>query len=639
MAEDRFGIVGTSIAGTYEVEAVVAEGGFAIVYRALHTGFGAKVALKCLKLSRKVGPERQAEFLAQFKAEAALLFQLSSSIPTVVRPLHIDALTTREGTFVPYMVLEWLEGETLAAIIQHRSADSLPPPPLKKLVRLLGPVAQALARAHDFTAADGQRVSIVHQDIKPENIFVASSGGEQVVKLLDYGVAKAQSVASQVAGSGGAERSGVHSFTPAYAAPEQWAPDKFGETGPPTDVWGLALTLVEAMAGRLIIDGDVATMMNLALDPVARPTPMNNDVDVSPEVEAVFERALALEPRHRQANAGEFWDDLLVALGMMEGPRDARREGGAVLREEHVAVPRPKPKGTALGKIKLKQREPPKAPLALPRHRLTIDDPFEFEDATAPSIASIPPALRGPRPGAKPSLEFKLPSAPPGPPVATGPAEAADLEASIPSVPPVAFSHFEASLPSFPPGAPPMASPRPATGLRRPPSLELEIPTTPRRPQGEIAPVMSRNALDVDAAAPSRSPPSLEASLRPEAAARAAVGSEVDLAPESTALRVDLRSMPPRPEAPGHRAPPRQARAPSIADHEAPPKSRVNLLAVGAGLIVAAIALGMTDRSLRKADGSSILTLGPVTPMLVAGVFFAVGVGLLIYQFLPHDER
>jgi hypothetical protein len=150
---------------------------------------------------------------------------------------------------------------------------------------------------------------------------------------------------------------------------------------------------------------------------------------------------------------------------------------------------------------------------------------------------------------------------------------------------------------------------------------------------------MSRNALDVDAAAPSRSPPSLEASLRPEAAARAAVGSEVDLAPESTALRVDLRSMPPRPEAPGHRAPPRQARAPSIADHEAPPKSRVNLLAVGAGLIVAAIALGMTDRSLRKADGSSILTLGPVTPMLVAGVFFAVGVGLLIYQFLPHDER
>lgn len=171
--------------------------------------------------------------------------------------------------------------------------------------------------------------------------------------------------------------------------------------------------------------------------------------------------------------------------------------------------------------------------------------------------------------------------------------------------------------------------------------MELEIPTAPRKPQAEIAPVMSRNALDVDAAAPSQSPPSLEASLRPEAPRRAALGDELDLGPGSTALRVDLRSeLPPRPEAPIPRvAPPRQARAPAIADPELPPKGRVNLLGVGAGLIVAAIAIGMADRALRQEDGSSIVTLGPVTPMIVAGLLFAVGVGLLIYQFLPHDER
>lgn len=646
MAKDLFGIVGTAIAGTYEVEAVVAEGGFAIVYRAHHSGFGAKVALKCLKLSRKVGPERQAEFFAQFKAEAALLFQLSSSIPTVVRPLHIDAITTKDGTFVPYMVLEWLEGETLAAIIHHRAADQLPPAPLKKLVRLLGPVAQALARAHDFTAADGTAVSIVHQDVKPENIFVANVAGEQVVKILDFGVAKAQSVASQVAGSSGAERSGVHSFTPAYAAPEQWAPDKYGETGPWTDVWGLALTLVEAMAGRLIIDGDVATMMNIALDPVARPTPLENGVDVSPEVEAVFERALALNPKNRQANVGQFWDELLIALGMKEGHRDARREAGAQLREERVEVPKakapsqPKP-GAALARVKLKQAAAPKAPLALPKHRLTIDDPFELDDPPSP-LGGLPVAAAAPprreRPAPKASLELRLPSEPPGP----------GLEAAIPSVPPPQVpSSLEAAIPSMMPGAPavPPRAPEPAPAAPRSHDFELEVPVAPRAPAHRPEPVLNRNALDVDAAVPSDrpAPSELEASLRPGPMAAPTYGAELELG-GAPALKVDLRSeLPPRPGAAAPRAPPvRPAPVRAARDLElgpATPRRRVNLLAIGIGMIVAAIGIGLGDRALRNEDGSSALTLGPVSPMVVAGLLFALGVGLLIYQFLPHDER
>lgn len=634
MAQDLFGIVGTAIAGTYEVEAVVAEGGFAIVYRALHKGFGAKVALKCLKLSRKVGPERQAEFLAQFKAEAALLFQLSASIPTVVRPLHIDALTTADGTFVPYMVLEWLEGETLAAIIHHRAADRLPPPPLKRLVRLLGPVAQALARAHDFTAADGTAVSIVHQDVKPENIFVASVAGEQVVKILDFGVAKAQSVASQVAGasSGG----GVHSFTPAYAAPEQWAPEKLGATGPWTDVWGLALTLVEAMAGRPVIDGDIATMKNIALDPVARPTPLNNDVEVAPEVEEVFERALALEPKNRQANVGQFWDELLVALGMKEGHRDARREAGAQLREERVEVPKAKAtapqQGAALARVKLKQAARPKAPLALPRHRLTIDDPFELEDPPSGNVEVAAPAgPRAARPAPKPSLELALPELPPGAAAAIpapraapgldmpfGPEAPAQLEAAIPSMPPEGPSSLEAAIPSMPPA--PALAPAPA-------SFELEMPVPPPR---------RAEPREVAEAPPARD--SLEASLRPQARTSSADG-ELELGAEAPALRVDLRSeLPPRPGAVAPRAPPvRPPRpAPPVV---AAPRRRVNVLAIGVGLIVVAMVIGVGDRALRGEDGQPALSLGPVSPVLVAGLLLLVGVGLLIYQFLPHDEH
>jgi len=682
MAKDLFGIVGTVIAGTYEVEAVVAEGGFAVVYRAHHQGFGAKVALKCLKLSRKVGPERQAEFLAQFKAEAALLFQLSSSIPTVVRPLHIDALTTKDGTFVPYMVLEWLEGETLDAIVHHRAADQLPPAPLKKLVRLLGPVAQALARAHDFTSTDGAAVSIVHQDIKPENIFVASVAGEQVVKILDFGVAKAQSVASQVAGAGaGAEKSGVHSFTPAYAAPEQWAPDKYGETGPWTDVWGLALTLVEAMAGRLVIDGDVHTMMNITLDPVARPTPMNNDVDVTPEVEAVFERALALRPKDRPANVGQFWDELLVALGMKEGHRDARREAGAQLREERVEVPKPKPKpaaGKALARMKLKPA--PKAPLALPKHRLTIDDPFELDEPASPfgGVEAVPPAPgRPPRPAPKQSLELKLPSEPPGPvaavpkpglgasledPFASLVAAAPNLEAAIPSVPPpVGPSSLEAAFPSMPPEPVAAPVPKPTPNERRPAphaasagsfDFELEVPAAPKAPAHRPDPVLNRDALDVDAAVPSERPAAaeLEASLRPRPRAVPGIGGELDMGAESPALRVDLRSeLPPGPgaaaprPAPTRTAPARPAPVRAAPDpfSDAPTEKRkgVNLLAVGSALIVGAIAIALADKALRTEDGAPVLAVGPISAVVVAGLCFAVGLGLVIYQFLPHDDR
>jgi serine/threonine protein kinase len=116
MNEDVFGIVGSVIAGAYKVEAVVAEGGFGVVYRAYHSGFRAPVALKLLKIPQQLDKKHQAEFLEQFRAEAEVLFRLSASIATVVRPLHVDAVTTDSGVFVPFMALECLDGETLSLI-------------------------------------------------------------------------------------------------------------------------------------------------------------------------------------------------------------------------------------------------------------------------------------------------------------------------------------------------------------------------------------------------------------------------------------------------------------------------------------------------------------------------------------------
>lgn len=316
-AVDVFGIVGTTQAGAYQVEEVVAEGGFAVVYRAYHSAFRAKVALKCLKVPDSLGAQHYQEFLERFREEGELLFRLSSSTPAVVRPLHVGIL---EGTsrFVPFIALEWLEGRTLDALIEDRQGRSEPPLTFKEALRLLTPVARALERAHHFPGSGGE-VCILHRDMKPENVFVAEQHGETVAKILDFGIGKVKSVATQMVGHQSTQGDGLVAFTPAFGSPEQWLPKRFGQTGPWTDVWGLALTLLAAITGRPPFEGDQAALLGSAIDPGRRPTPRTEGVDVSESVERVFAKAVAVDPRDRYQDVGQFWTDLHRAAGIVEG--------------------------------------------------------------------------------------------------------------------------------------------------------------------------------------------------------------------------------------------------------------------------------------------------------------------------------
>jgi serine/threonine-protein kinase len=323
MTDDVFGIVGTVQGGAFRVDEVVAEGGFAVVYRAYHGAFRSSVALKCLKIPSMFSPDEQKEFLEKFREEAELLFRLSSATPSVVRPLHVGTLVQKEGRFVPFIALEWLEGYTLDSLVQSRAREGKPPVELKTLVRMLTPVADALCRAHSFPTPNGP-VSIVHRDLKPENIFVAKVHGKEVAKVLDFGIAKVKSAATQMVGrhsSGDA----LAAFTPAYGAPEQWLPRRYGQTGPWTDVWGLAITLVEMVSGHQPIDGDQAAMMGAAIDVGRRPTPRAEGVNVSDEIEAIFLQALAVDPRARFHDVGAFWNALCGAVGLPQvvGDRSA----------------------------------------------------------------------------------------------------------------------------------------------------------------------------------------------------------------------------------------------------------------------------------------------------------------------------
>ena len=315
---DRFGLVGHTIAGTFRVDEIVAEGGFGVVYRAHHLQFRAPVALKCLKIPDELTAEERHEFLEQFRSEAEIMFRLSASLPNIVRPLHVDAVQAPTGEFVPLMALEWLEGRSFEKIIEERSFAGLPPLPLSETLELLGPAADALDAAHHFDGLDGPLV-VVHRDIKPDNLFLTNVGGKPHVKILDFGISKMRRYAGQGAGRA-SQTSGQAPFSPAYGAPEQWVPKRFGQTGAWTDVWGLALTLVEIIKGDAVIIGDHQAMMGTALDPLSRPTPRKEGVEVTDEIESVFEKALALDPRFRFQTVKAFWSALRRAVELGGDP-------------------------------------------------------------------------------------------------------------------------------------------------------------------------------------------------------------------------------------------------------------------------------------------------------------------------------
>src|SRR4051812_41861493 len=147
MIQDRFAILGTVVGRAYHVERVVAESEFGVVYRAGHGDARLPVALKLLDVPQQ-SPAQQAEFLGSFRAQTEVSARFSASVPSVARLEHAAAFRAPDNRIVPYLVLEWLDGLTLEALAQQRARAGLPAIPLRKLARLLTPVARALESAH-----------------------------------------------------------------------------------------------------------------------------------------------------------------------------------------------------------------------------------------------------------------------------------------------------------------------------------------------------------------------------------------------------------------------------------------------------------------------------------------------------------
>jgi hypothetical protein len=265
----------------YRLDEIIASGGMGQVWRATDELLGRLVAIKVLHAGGLGGGSTGAEeFRERFRYEARNSAALSHPNIATVYDFGDDADH-------PYLVMELVEGQSLAQILAERGA--LPP---EEVQSLLGQAALALQVAHN--------AGVVHRDVKPANIMVTPSG---MVKLTDFGIARA------AAGSG-LTRTGEVLGTPHYLAPEQ------AQGLPATaasDVYALGVVAHELLTGRRPFSGE--SMVATALAHVSQPPPELPD-SVPQPLRGTIMAALAKDPADRPGSAGE----LATLIGMPVSP-------------------------------------------------------------------------------------------------------------------------------------------------------------------------------------------------------------------------------------------------------------------------------------------------------------------------------
>lgn len=331
MAKDVFGLEGTTIDNRYRVDAAIGEGGFGVVYRGFHLSFKRPVAVKCLKLPGHFTPEGQALFLEKFQEEGAFLSGLSH--PSIVRVFDLNVTSSPRVAAVPYLVLEWLEGEELEERLEKRRRSDQGPMSEAEAITLMRPAVDAVALAH--------RSKIAHRDLKPANLFEQRSEGGSVIKVLDFGIAKAMQEGETATQLSTKTSSGFSAFSPQYGAPEQFSAKRFGATGPWTDVHALGLMLTELVSGKRPFDGEEMIEFYEGGTSPNRPTPRNRGATVSDAFEALCAKAVALDPRARFQNAGELGQALDAVAGARVSVEPPPRAAELVRPQPQTVVARP----------------------------------------------------------------------------------------------------------------------------------------------------------------------------------------------------------------------------------------------------------------------------------------------------------
>jgi Tol biopolymer transport system component len=298
-------MIGTRF-GSYEISEKIGEGGMGVVYRATDTRLRREVAVKVLPPQLGADQER----LARFEREARLLAQLHH--PNIASVFGLE-----EASGVRALVMELVEGEDLAERVARG------PLSLEEALPIARQIAEALEAAHDH--------GIVHRDLKPANVRLRADG---VVKVLDFGLAKAMEDGSVASGSRAdlahsptlaasptltgapGTQLGVLLGTAAYMAPEQ---ARGGSVDKRADVWAFGVLLHELLTGRRLFAGEtvsdtLAAVLRDGIDLAALPP------GVPAELKRLLRRCLERNPKARLRDIGEARIALDVVAAELAAP-------------------------------------------------------------------------------------------------------------------------------------------------------------------------------------------------------------------------------------------------------------------------------------------------------------------------------
>jgi serine/threonine-protein kinase len=262
--------------GRYRLKRLLATGGMGEIWVAYHSALKRDVAVKILRPDR----QERSGAAARFEREARATAELRH--PNTIRVY--DYGVTEDGLW--YYVMELLDGETLAEHVARMGA--LPP---ARAVHIVGQAARALGEAHER--------GIVHRDVKPENLFLTSLGGEHdFLKVLDFGIAKLDHV------GGTTTETGLVAGTPAYLSPEV----AMGQPADArSDVYALGAVLYHLLCGKPPFEAENAAALFFAHvhEAVVAPSATLGRA-LPPDLEAIVLRALEKDPAKRYANAADF---------------------------------------------------------------------------------------------------------------------------------------------------------------------------------------------------------------------------------------------------------------------------------------------------------------------------------------------
>ena len=279
---------GTVIAGKYRVESLLGQGGMGSVWAGRHVTLGQLVAIKFVHPKLASSTEARRRFDNEAKAAARIKSRHAVAVQ--------DHGVSESGQ--PYIVMEYLDGESLERAIRRRGKL-----PLSEVVQIVAQSARALSAAHE--------AHVVHRDLKPDNIFLAKDNeGNKLgysVKLVDFGIAKVVQDEAETGAS--STQAGMVLGTPHYMSPE--ALTASAPVSAASDLWSLGACAFAAACGRVPFEGDAIGDVVLKVCAAPLPVPSKLEPSLPKAFDAWFARCCSREISGRFKTAAEAADALL----------------------------------------------------------------------------------------------------------------------------------------------------------------------------------------------------------------------------------------------------------------------------------------------------------------------------------------